>query len=1057
VPVFLCLRVGLGEMTNIIFSPTLQAPIVLSNPTGSLALASDPSASIHQANPIPNQGAVALVGAAVRLSLAIATVSGAASVSGVTPGVIRGTVTHPAVVTGALAASGGAPIVATSISAPQLTYPRVMLIGDGGDQSYGCNAANSFTPWLTAAAGNTSQTFIQQVGAWDVWIGSGVNETGPTTDWTDSAARDRDNLARALLKQSTTYTVKLNNSRPTLYFPYHIMGQGETASGGGGYQQYITQVVDMDGWLFSLAGGAGTITPASDTGNLINYSAAYQAVIGNAQPGQSIVGSNYGTTSTGSPTGAQGIARTSGNYAAIKLLMRGYTGDSRFSFTLQMGSVNCAGVFLDDAFCALDGNGAVANSSLDGVTIAPGSQQGGGYPGLDTVQVVMAHGNHNFFDQMQIMVTTLGTGNFYNFANFGQYANNYQFGTAPLTAGWSNLNGGLIEAAIGDGAASWEYFQTAGVNPSGWPAVRTNYYQGMAFCVAPAWWNAATMGTYEPLVGLGTMLPATDGSSTASFAVNGTLTSVTAGTALEYQLMRYGLCTALLHNGLAAFGVSGYNYALTRWYDEFGDDSLTQVNVKRGYLGVPTSNPPTAATWAQGPLGVWSRTWTNGLSIVNPRGNGSQTVALSGTYQKLQGTQQSSINNGAYVTSVTLGDGDGIIVLGPKTAATLAITTTSLPAATVGAAYSATMAATGGFPPYAWSATITPNAGSQFSMSTGGVLSGTPGTAENESCVAKVTDAANNSATVTLGFSVATASSFAPNRPAGLTTLFDRTFAPADLLSGGAQDQYGLLWFVSSSGNQAKTPIIATPASLSSTIGETINAPPDGNPTALAVVYPASYPIGNTPFQLNWKNNNSLTYKQMYVCMWVCMPKGFSSNSNNIKLMGISQNGGANHIAMLSSNGSGTVSSSGSGKDYRGPWLSLQGTGSGDNYGGEGSVGGAVTQLSSTAFNPTGSNAVGWWTAMYNGSTAYALANKYNGWHLCEWLFTLETAGGAGNGVFQSWVDGVLINEWTNVNYGVSSGVNFDIWSFIPYYGGGGSPSPAIEYLLFSRMQVAGA
>lgn len=298
---------------------------------------------------------------------------------------------------------------------------------------------------------------------------------------------------------------------------------------------------------------------------------------------------------------------------------------------------------------------------------------------------------------------------------------------------------------------------------------------------------------------------------------------------------------------------------------------------------------------------------------------------------------------------------------------------------------------------------------------------------------------------------------FAPNRPAGLTTLFDRTFAPVDVGTGGAQDQYGLDWFISSSGNQAQTPLCASPASISSSIGETVVAAPDGNSTILAVEYPTSYPIGNTPFQLNWKNNGSLTYTKMYVCMWVCMPRLFNSNSNNMKLMGISQSGGANHIAMLSSNGDGQVSTAGSNKDYRGPWLSLQGAGSQDNYGGEGGVGGAITQLSATAFNPTGSNVVGWWTAMYNGSTAYTLANQYSGWHLCEWFFQLESSGSSTNGIFQSWVDGVLINSWNTVVYGVSTGVKFDIWSFIPYYGGGGSPAPGTEYLLFSRQQVAGA
>jgi hypothetical protein len=304
---------------------------------------------------------------------------------------------------------------------------------------------------------------------------------------------------------------------------------------------------------------------------------------------------------------------------------------------------------------------------------------------------------------------------------------------------------------------------------------------------------------------------------------------------------------------------------------------------------------------------------------------------------------------------------------------------------------------------------------------------------------------------------------FAPNRPAGLTTLFDRTFAPVDVGTGGAQDQYGLDWFISSSGNQAQTPLCASPASISSSIGETVVAAPDGNATILGVEYPASYPIGNTPFQLNWKNNGSMTATKQYTCMWVCMPRLFNSFGNNIKLLGISQSGGANHIGMLSSNGgnglsTGGVSSGLANLDYRGPWLSLQGAGSQLNYGGEGGTSGAITQLSATNFNPTGTNVVGWWTAMYNSSTAYTLANQYSGWHLCEWFFELESSGASTNGIFQSWVDGVLINSWNTVVYGVNTGVVFDIWSLIPYFGGGGSPNGGTPvYICFSRQLVATA
>ena len=68
-------------------------------------------------------------------------------------------------------------------------------------------------------------------------------------------------------------------------------------------------------------------------------------------------------------------------------------------------------------------------------------------------------------------------------------------------------------------------------------------------------------------------------------------------------------------------------------------------------------------------------------------------------------------------------------------ASSLSITTSSpLPGATTGLAYSYTMTAVGGTPPYTWSITSdTPDTGSWLSIAgSTGVLSGTPGTAEVE-------------------------------------------------------------------------------------------------------------------------------------------------------------------------------------------------------------------------------------------------------------------------------------------------------------------------------------
>lgn len=81
--------------------------------------------------------------------------------------------------------------------------------------------------------------------------------------------------------------------------------------------------------------------------------------------------------------------------------------------------------------------------------------------------------------------------------------------------------------------------------------------------------------------------------------------------------------------------------------------------------------------------------------------------------------------------------------------ASLVITTSSpLPSATVGSAYSYTMAATGGVTPYTWSITAdTPDTGSWLSINSGtGALSGTPTTAETESLTIKVTDSASDTA-----------------------------------------------------------------------------------------------------------------------------------------------------------------------------------------------------------------------------------------------------------------------------------------------------------------------
>jgi len=120
------------------------------------------------------------------------------------------------------------------------------------------------------------------------------------------------------------------------------------------------------------------------------------------------------------------------------------------------------------------------------------------------------------------------------------------------------------------------------------------------------------------------------------------------GDPTDLQSMRYGLTSVLMNDGYFSYTNKATQYYGVTWFDEF--DSK---------LGQSTSAPPTAA-WQKG---VWRRDFQNGIALVNPKGNGPQTVTLEGPFVKLKGTQDPVTNNGATVTTITLKDRDGIILM----------------------------------------------------------------------------------------------------------------------------------------------------------------------------------------------------------------------------------------------------------------------------------------------------------------------------------------------------------------------------------------------------------
>jgi hypothetical protein len=137
-----------------------------------------------------------------------------------------------------------------------------------------------------------------------------------------------------------------------------------------------------------------------------------------------------------------------------------------------------------------------------------------------------------------------------------------------------------------------------------------------------------------------------------------------------YRAMRYGLCLTLMNDGYyTADGIHGHSGQLDQilWFDEYDGGGIGE-----GYLGKPTRDwrgaVQTKPRWAYGPLGVWAREFEGGMTIVNPKGNGPQTITFEdmggARWKHLNGTQDPETNDGQEIMGdITLANRDGIILL----------------------------------------------------------------------------------------------------------------------------------------------------------------------------------------------------------------------------------------------------------------------------------------------------------------------------------------------------------------------------------------------------------
>jgi len=116
----------------------------------------------------------------------------------------------------------------------------------------------------------------------------------------------------------------------------------------------------------------------------------------------------------------------------------------------------------------------------------------------------------------------------------------------------------------------------------------------------------------------------------------------------DYALMRYGLASSLMDNGYYYYTSIEDQYRSAYWYDEY------DVNLGRAI------DPPRFAAWKNG---VYMRRFENGMALINPKGNGRQTVQIEPGYRRISGQQDPTTNNGQPADRITLNERDGIILV----------------------------------------------------------------------------------------------------------------------------------------------------------------------------------------------------------------------------------------------------------------------------------------------------------------------------------------------------------------------------------------------------------
>ncbi len=128
---------------------------------------------------------------------------------------------------------------------------------------------------------------------------------------------------------------------------------------------------------------------------------------------------------------------------------------------------------------------------------------------------------------------------------------------------------------------------------------------------------------------------------------------------IDYKQMRYGLTSAMLGGAFFGYDFGEVSHAQLWVFDEFETFLGRVVDVPKDELNGRSSLSSTEIYPS-----VWSREFQEGRILVNAT-DAAHTITLDQDFEKINGTQDRTVNNGRIVSEVTIAPRDGIVLVRP--------------------------------------------------------------------------------------------------------------------------------------------------------------------------------------------------------------------------------------------------------------------------------------------------------------------------------------------------------------------------------------------------------